>query len=109
MLVDLIQRYSLCGLGKDIDLLKDRHALAFHRMAKAAWLTAIRGINKQKIEIRKSVMQILGSPCKWAARLSDVRVVAHTVVSFCSKVLGLKTSCPFSVSVGQLSVSLSGR
>ena len=33
MLIALIQRDHLSGLAKDIDLLKDRHALAFDRTA----------------------------------------------------------------------------
>ena len=58
MLIALIQRDHLSGLAKDIDLLKDRHALAFDRTAYEAWLTAInlKGINKNRIEIRESVV-----------------------------------------------------
>ena len=44
MIVALIERDSIGGL-KDIDLLKDRHALAFNKVARRAWLTAIKAIN----------------------------------------------------------------
>ena len=55
MIVALIERDNICGLSKDIDLLKDRHPLAFNKIARQAWHTAIKDINSHRDKIRESV------------------------------------------------------
>lgn len=74
MIVALIERDNISGLGKEIDLLKDRHAKAFDGIARRAWTTALRGINQHRQKMRECVLQIFDSTRK----PSDV--VANMVV-----------------------------
>jgi hypothetical protein len=60
VLVALIQRDNLAGLGKDIDLFKDRYALAFDRITHNSWITTLMGINQHRVRLCEAVMQILG-------------------------------------------------
>ena len=62
--VALIERDNIGGLAKEIDLLKDWRALAFYKISRQAWQTAIKPINNHRGEIRESVLQIFDTPRK---------------------------------------------
>ena len=74
------------GLADQIDLLKDRHAMAMCEITKRAWFTALKGINNHRDKIRVSVMEVLAD----ARAATDV--VANHVAE---KVLGTKSMVPF--------------
>ena len=84
MLAALIERDDIGGLGKEIDLLKARHAKAFDALAKKAWLTALRAINEHRKIFREFAQQIFD-----ARKPTDV--VANAVVE---RVFGIKTLAP---------------
>ena len=86
MFIALIKRDNMAGLADHIDLLKDRHALAMGKLAKKAWVTAMKGINHHRTRIRTAVMEVL------ADARADTHVVANKVAE---KVLGMKSIAPF--------------
>jgi hypothetical protein len=69
------------GSIPDIDVLKDRHVLAFDRIAYVAWHTALQDIDQHRNKLYEAVMQFLG-PRK------SSETVANAVVE---KVFGVKT------------------
>ena len=85
MLIALVKCDNLAGLADHIDLLKDRHAMAMREIAKRAWFTALKGINKHRDKIRVNVMEVLAD----ARAATDV--VANHVAE---KVLGTKSLAP---------------
>ena len=86
MIIALVKRDKLAGLADQIDLLKDRHAMAMREIAKRAWFTALKGINNHRDKIRVSVMEVLAD----ARAATDV--FANHVAE---KVLGTKSMAPF--------------
>ena len=72
----MCQRDNISGLGKEIDLLKDRHALAFNKIAKQAWQTAVKAINNHRARICKShgELQILDTSRKTTDAVADTVV-----------------------------------
>lgn len=86
MIIALVKRDNLAGLADQIDLLKDRHSLALTKLAKKAWITAMKGINNHRKAIRVAVMQVL------ADARTDTDVVANIVAE---RVLGTKSKGPF--------------
>jgi hypothetical protein len=84
MIAALIARDDIGGLGREIDLLKDRHVKAFDAIAKKAWSTAIRGINQHRHKFREFALQIFGTR-------KPTDVVANAVVE---RVFGKKTLGP---------------
>jgi hypothetical protein len=75
---------------KDIDLLKDRQALAFDRIAHNAWLTALKGINQHRVRLREAVMQLLG-PRKPANTTANDVVEKVFGVKNCDAVLDIRS------------------
>ena len=86
MMEMIIALVNLAGLAEQIDLLKDRHAMAMREIAKRAWFTALKGINNHRDKIRVSVMEVLED----ALAATDV-VVNHVA----EKVLGTMSMAPF--------------
>ena len=50
---------------KDIDPLKDRYALAFNKIARQAWHTAIKATNNHLDQIRERKLQIVDIAKLW--------------------------------------------
>ena len=59
MIIALVKRDNLAGLADQIDLMKDRHAMAMCEIAKRAWFTALKFIKNHQDKIRVSVMEAL--------------------------------------------------
>jgi hypothetical protein len=62
MLIAIIERDDLAGLGTSIKTLAGRYKMAFDELAKKAWKTSIRAINNHRSAVRDAVMEVMVNP-----------------------------------------------
>ena len=62
MLIAIIERDDLAGLGTSIKTLPGRYKMAFDELAKKAWKTSIRAINNHRSAVRDAVMEVMVNP-----------------------------------------------
>ena len=90
VIVALIECDNTGGLAKEIDLLKDLHALAFNKLpgnlgrllSRQSSITSL-----APVKLREIVLQIFDSPCK------TTDVVANTVVETRIETICVETIC----------------
>jgi hypothetical protein len=62
MIIAIIERDDIAGLGTSIKTLAGRYQMEFDALAKKAWQTSVRAINNHRSSVRDAVMEVMVNP-----------------------------------------------
>ena len=85
MIIAIIERDDVAGLGASIKSLAVRYKSAFDSLAKKAWKTSIRAFNNHRTAVRDAIMEVLVNP-RTAADIIPNQIA--------ERVFGVKTMAP---------------